>query len=535
MAQQDVFVRKASGLVRAWSPVDAMIYNWIAGIGLWSSTLVWVFYYGPFLYPGSNFGLAFALCALAIIPTFLVYAMLASSMPRTGGDYIWNSRIIHPALAFGLTFTVVIWSLNWMYWDAYGIAALAFGPLATLSGNAPLGIWLASPEGVMALGLVFTIATAALTLLGMGFYAKFQRVAFVLAILSFLVFLGIVGLATRPEFMQVFNSFYQPVTNDPDTYGTVLKTAAEGGFVGDVPFSLYATVGVVPMAIGSLLWGIQGTVNIGEIKRADSLKQTVFQTVGAGILGSLAWAVMATVIVSTMGQNFLGSLSYQFWNGTPLAQSIGTMPFFTQLGALLNTNPLVRAILFIGAGFSLFMYYPGMFIVTSRWLFGMSFDRLLPQKIAAVDKRFHAPYLAILVIAIVSIAWTYLYAFTPLGDYTAAIALVSVVMVMMVCVSGILFPYVKKVRGIYSTSPAAKYKIGGLPVVVIAGVLGLFANFVLIYYLAVIPEFGAWTPGSLEAIVGTFVFGLILYYINRAYQKSRGIEIDLAFREIPPA
>ena len=281
-----------------------------------------------------------------------------------------------------------------------------------------------------------------------------------------------------------------PITGESDTYHAVLQTAASGGFTATVPFSLYATLGIIPMAIGSLLWGIQGTVNIGEVKKAESFKHVAFMTVGAGILGSLAWAVMGAVFVNAAGQDFLGSLSYQFWNGTPLAQSMGTMPFLTFFGALLSRNPLVTAILFLGAAVSLYMYYPGMFILCSRWLFGMSFDRLLPERITKVDSRFNTPYIAISIIAIASIAWTYLYAFTALGQYTAAIVLVSVIMVMVVCLSGILFPYVKRVRGIYSTSPAAKYKLGECRLFVIAGIVGLVDNFVLIYYLAVIPEFG---------------------------------------------
>jgi APA family basic amino acid/polyamine antiporter len=534
MAEKRVFVREATGLVRAWSPIDMLIYNWIAGMGLWSSTLVWVTNYGPFLYPGADLGLGLALCAVFLTPTFLVYAFLASSMPRTGGDYVWNSRIIHPAFAFSLTFTLVIWSLNWMYWDAYGVAVLAFSPVATLAGNVPLGVWLAGPSGIMVIGVFFTILTVFLTIRGMSFYAKFQRVAFVLSILAFVIFVGIMGLASRSDFIQSLNNFYAPITGEVDTYHAVLQTAASGGFTANTPFSLYATLGIIPMAIGSLLWGIQGTVNIGEVKKAESLKHVTFMTVGAGILGSLSWAVMGMAFVNAAGQDFLGSLSYQFWNGTPLSQSMGTMPFFTFFGALVSRNPLLTAILFLGAGVSLYMYYPGMFILCSRWLFGMSFDRLLPERITKVDSRFNTPYVAIVIIAIASIAWTYLYAFTELGSYTAAIALVSVIMVMVVCVSGILFPYVSKVRNIYSTSPAGKYKVVGIPLVVVAGILGLFTNFVLIYYLAVIPEFGAWTPGSLEAIGGTFIFGIVLFLAVRAYRVRQGLAIDLAFREIPP-
>jgi hypothetical protein len=35
-------------------------------------------------------------------------------------------------------------------------------------------------------------------------------------------------------------------------------------------------------------------------------------------------------------------------------------------------------------------------------------------------------------------------------------------------------------------------------------------------------------------MVGYWILGIVLYYIARAYRKNQGIDIEAAFREIPP-
>src|ERR687886_1816979 len=87
-----LFLRKATGLVKGWSRFDAFLYSFM------SVNFV-------------TLGLFFALSVLAFVPkgnvlpallisgvfiTFLVitYAGLISVMPRAGGDYVWQSRLL---------------------------------------------------------------------------------------------------------------------------------------------------------------------------------------------------------------------------------------------------------------------------------------------------------------------------------------------------------------------------------------------------------------------------------------------------------
>src|SRR5438105_13438865 len=109
-----LFLRKATGLVKGWSRFDAFVYSFM------SVNFV-------------TLGLFFALSVLAFVPkgqvlpallisgvfiTFLVitYAGLISVMPRAGGDYVWQSRILGGGIAFLLAVTG--WRFMLVYWSS---------------------------------------------------------------------------------------------------------------------------------------------------------------------------------------------------------------------------------------------------------------------------------------------------------------------------------------------------------------------------------------------------------------------------------
>src|SRR5512145_2345230 len=106
----NLFVRKATGLVRSWSVFDAFIYalfsiNLIT-LGLYSFSQM--YYFGGGLVP------ALIVSALFIFFEVVVYAALIAVMPRSGGDSIWQSRILGGAVGFSLAVTGSL--LMWWRW-----------------------------------------------------------------------------------------------------------------------------------------------------------------------------------------------------------------------------------------------------------------------------------------------------------------------------------------------------------------------------------------------------------------------------------
>src|SRR5271165_3553465 len=128
--EKKIFSRNSSGLVREFSTSQAFIYNFMA-IGFYGFTWATLFsngYTATFL--GANIGLAIVLMAISAIPFYLATSMLSSAMPRAGGDYVWQSRVLHPSIGFASTFSA------WTVWQWYFASFL--GVVMTTIGYQPL-------------------------------------------------------------------------------------------------------------------------------------------------------------------------------------------------------------------------------------------------------------------------------------------------------------------------------------------------------------------------------------------------------------
>src|SRR6266852_1232492 len=110
-----LFVRQSSGLVRNVSVTNALFFNVAAFVGV-GLTLYPIFYSLGFV-PVWKFGgisnYAWAAIVAGIFCTILalIFASLTSVMPRSGGDYVFTCRIVHPFLGWMESWTLVIASI----------------------------------------------------------------------------------------------------------------------------------------------------------------------------------------------------------------------------------------------------------------------------------------------------------------------------------------------------------------------------------------------------------------------------------------
>src|SRR5437763_8516348 len=159
------FERQATGLVREAGWWDVLIYNLnFVSIGLMAAFLFNTTI--PF-YPGVNVYLNELIAFALIIPLSLVFAMLAAAMPRSGGDYVYVSRTLHPALGMMSSFNNTVW------WFIYGGVPSAFfaryglGPffrtVGRMTGNQTLASWgdaLVGNLGTLIAGALLLVALA---------------------------------------------------------------------------------------------------------------------------------------------------------------------------------------------------------------------------------------------------------------------------------------------------------------------------------------------------------------------------------------
>jgi APA family basic amino acid/polyamine antiporter len=112
-----LFLRKATGLVKGWSKFDAFLYSFMS-VNFVTLGLFFAFSVLAFVPTGQILP---ALLISGVFVSFLVvtYAGLISVMPRAGGDYVWQSRVLGGGIAFVLAVTGW-WFILWYWAPIYG-------------------------------------------------------------------------------------------------------------------------------------------------------------------------------------------------------------------------------------------------------------------------------------------------------------------------------------------------------------------------------------------------------------------------------
>src|SRR5436305_6949905 len=98
-----LFLRKATVLVKGWSKFDAFLYSFMSvnfvTLGLFFALSVLAFV------PSGQVLPAIIISGVFITSLVITYAGLISVMPRAGGAYVWQSRVLGGGIAFLLAAT----------------------------------------------------------------------------------------------------------------------------------------------------------------------------------------------------------------------------------------------------------------------------------------------------------------------------------------------------------------------------------------------------------------------------------------------
>jgi hypothetical protein len=95
-----------------------------------------------------------------------------------------------------------------------------------------------------------------------------------------------------------------------------------------------------------------------------------------------------------------------------------------------------------------------------------------------------------------------------------------------------IFPY--RAKTIFDRAPVSRYKVGGLPLSVICGIGGMIICVVMAFFFFTEPKLGFLGVVPQAVVWGIFIASGIYYYLIRWYRSRQGIEMELAFREVPP-
>ena len=123
-----VFVRNSTGLVREASALDATIFNAVFSAPVGATLAIGVLWTLS-AFPGADPVWATIIAVVINVPVLIMMALLASSMPRTGGDYVWVSRILSPPLAMISNFAAALSAMIGATFWARFFPVFALGPV----------------------------------------------------------------------------------------------------------------------------------------------------------------------------------------------------------------------------------------------------------------------------------------------------------------------------------------------------------------------------------------------------------------------
>src|SRR5574340_103410 len=106
-----LFVRQASGLVRDVSMTNALFFNIAAFVGTAIGWAIVFYQFYPYSWQGPGGISAYAYVAVfTVVACYflgMIFSSLTTAMPRSGGDYVFTSRIISPFWGWIESWTLV--------------------------------------------------------------------------------------------------------------------------------------------------------------------------------------------------------------------------------------------------------------------------------------------------------------------------------------------------------------------------------------------------------------------------------------------
>ncbi|WP_029215386.1 amino acid permease [Kallotenue papyrolyticum] len=537
-----LFVRRATGLVRSWSMFDAFIYAFfsvnLVTLGLYIISQMYFLEGG--LIP------TLLLSAGLILAEVVVYAGLIAVMPRAGGDYVWQSRILGGGIGFVLAVTGW-WFILWLWTPLYAdmLRHVVVVPLLAVAGARDAALWWAWQPAAWFLAAVITLAfVTAVIALGMKTYARVQRFCFWGGNLGLLLVCLILLVNDHAAFRAGLEANATRLLGAHA--GVYEATLAAGAAAGAKQPLLGGTLAAILLAMPYIvffnLWPNWGATLYGEVKGADDFKRN-FWGMALGLLVTTALALLLYLsIARTITWEFYVNANAAYWNyrwgysDTP--PPLPVWPYPALLAAFLSTNPLLQALLLLAMSLWFFGWAGTMFLSSTRVIFAAAFDRLLPEVVARVDPRTRTPIYALLLMVIPGLIVSALYAWNIFGfqSLTLASTLVIAITYFGSTIAAILLPYTK--RDLYLASPIAKYNVAGVPLISIAGTI--FAVFLgyLLYQWLVDPHqlYGISYRNTASVLFMGALYGLALaiYVGARLYRRHReGIDLGMVYREIP--
>ncbi len=583
-----LFLRNATGLVKGWSGFDAFVYSFfsvnLVTLGMFYSLAVfgWVADGSPIA--------AVILSAIAVTFLAIAYAGLIAVMPRAGGDYVWQSRVLDgppgavvgavvlglggyltgEALALGQTGALVAGAVAGVvgvilglrrggigfvlaatgWWFILALWAPIYGailniefvqPLAVLAGLGDLGSFFATADGTFVVSLIVIVLVTGLVALGMAGYARIQRLSLILGLIALAVILVLMVISSQETFKAAFDREASSLFGVSGAYDATLAAETDFGYVFEDldPFAFGpGTFALIPFMLFWILYPNWGATLYGEVRGSGDFRK-VLNGMLAGIWVTTILAVVFILLAAkTFGWVFFQATNVNFLDpfyGVADAPEsvIGVWGYPFLLASFLVDSRIFQIAIVVLAGFWFLGWAGTLFLSSTRMIFAAAFDRILPEAAGRVSDR-GVPWVALLLIMVPSVVLSWFYAYnSDFVSLTLDATLVIAVTFLGSAVAATILPWWK--RDLFQASPVARYTVVGVPLVSIAGLITtLFLLWVLSEWLFN-PLYGIGVGNTQSIIFLGILYGAaaVVYVVARLYRRSQGVDLEAIHAEIP--
>jgi amino acid transporter len=374
--------------------------------------------------------------------------------------------------------------------------------------------------------LVIIALYVIVTVMGGSVLKKVFYIGWIAEVVGIAVMWWLLATTSPAAFANLWNTTPVGVTLP---YEKVIPLALANGYTVVPRNSWDATVASLPLA-GLFWFGFYYMTMVGgEIKEVR--KTIPLSIIAVFIATFIWWAVSAELYLSAFGVQWSYALAFLWERTSAYPGPTPTINLLLSIAAY--PNVIIMAIVAVTFIITSFLMTFMNFFLPTRYLFAWAFDRVIPTRFADVSERFRSPVKATLLLAAFTVFGVFIFLYTNFGTVFTMSVMMMTISFFGPALAAIVFPFRQK--DLFETLPSSlKAKIGGMPLLTIIGVLVTIGIGYLSYAFFLSPQVMTASTFGFEFIIGTFIFGLAVYFVSRAYWKGKGVAIDLAFKQLPP-